>query len=330
MTSLIEVARHAGVSRQTVSNVLNAPERVAASTRERVEAAIAELGYQPNRSARNLRSRRTHLLGLDLMPTGPHEVSPVLDRFVHALTEEAAQVGYHVLVFPRTGDPASSHLPLHATRTVDGFVLVDTEVEDARVEVLAKNDVPFVTFGHTGGRIPHDVIDVDGHAGGRIAAAEALRRGARRPAFVGWPEGSLTGDARLAGFHEVCSEAGVAHDDITVLRRLNRVDDGVDAAMSLLRADPPVDAVVAASDLLAVGVLRAVRALGLRAGQDVRVVGFDDAPIAAHLDPPLTTVGQPIREVAKRIVTTFLERLDHPDAPVRDESLEPHLVVRLT
>jgi DNA-binding LacI/PurR family transcriptional regulator len=330
MTSLIEVARLAGVSRQTVSNVINAPERVAASTRERVEAAIAELGYQPNRSARNLRSRRAHLLGLDLLPTGPHEVSPVLDRFVHALTEEAAHVGYHVLVFPRTEDAASSHLPLHATRTVDGFVLVDTEVDDPRVEVLAKNDVPFVTFGRTGGRIPHDAIDVDGHAGGRMAALEALRRGARRPAFVGWPEGSLAGDARLAGFLEVCREAGLPADDVAVLRRLNRVDDGLDAAMSLLRADQPADAVVAASDLLAVGVLRAARALGIRAGQDLRVVGFDDAPIAAHLDPPLTTVGQPIREVAKRIVATFLERLDHPDAPVHDEALEPHLVVRLT
>lgn len=330
MTSLMDVAQRAGVSRQTVSNVLNAPDRVASVTRERVEAAIAELGYRPNRSAQNLRSRRSRLLGLDLKPTGPEEVSPVLDRFVHALSEEAARVGYHVLVFPRADDAAVTHLPLHATRTVDGFVLVDTEAMDRRVEVLAKNDVPFVTFGRTAGGVAHDAVDVDGHLGGRIAATEALSRGARRPAFVTWPKGSLVGDARLAGFLEVCAEAGIPGTDVAVLRRLHRVEDGVEAALTLLRGDPSIDAIVASCDLLAVGVLRAIRSLGLRAGHDVRVIGFDDSPIAAHLDPPLTTVGQPVREVAKRVISTFLARLDDPEAPVSVELLEPHLVVRLT
>ncbi len=330
MTSLLEVARRAGVSRQTVSNVINAPDRVAASTRERVEAAIEELSYVPNRSARNLRSRRSHLLGLDLLPTGPNEFSPVLDRFVHALTEEASRFGYHVLVFPRGEDPGTSHLPLHATQTVDGFVLIDTEFDDPRAEVLAKNDVPFVTFGTTGGNIVHDVVEVDGHLGGRLAGREALARGARAPAFIGWPEGSLAGDARLAGFLEVCGESGLSVEEVPVLRRMNRVEDGVEAAMTLLRADRSVDAIVTVSDLLAVGVLRAIRSFSLRAGQDVRVVGFDDAPIAAHLDPPLTTVGQPVREVAQRVIATFLARLEDPEAPVRVDLLDPYIVVRLT
>jgi DNA-binding LacI/PurR family transcriptional regulator len=202
--------------------------------------------------------------------------------------------------------------------------------DDTRAAVLVQAGVPFVAFGRTGGRIPHDVVDVDNAAGGRVIAQELAANGCEWPAFVGWPEGSLAGDERLMGFLDGWREAGHDPELVAVLRRLNRVDDGLDAAMSLLRADQPADAVVAASDLLAVGVLRAARALGIRAGQDLRVVGFDDAPIAAHLDPPLTTVGQPIREVAKRIVATFLERLDHPDAPVHDEALEPHLVVRLT
>jgi DNA-binding LacI/PurR family transcriptional regulator len=330
VASVIEVAKLAGVSRQTVSNVLNAPERVAQSTRERVEAAIAELGYQPDRNARNLQARRAHLIGIDLRPSGPDEVSPVLDRFLHALTEEAAKRGYHVLVFPRTDDPASSHLPLHATRAVDGFVLVDTHPEDRRVEVLAEKGVPFVTFGATGGSFAHDVVDVDGHLGGRLAALEALRNAASRPAFVGWPDGSLVGDARLAGFLEAVGEAGIDTAQVPVARSVNRVEAGVQATLDLLRSDTPPDAIVAVSDLLAVGVVRALRSLDLRAGRDVRVVGFDDAPIAAHLDPPLTTVGQPVKAVAQLVVERFLARLDAPDAPVTTDLLDPHLVVRQT
>jgi DNA-binding LacI/PurR family transcriptional regulator len=335
VASLVEVARLAGVSRQTVSNVLNAPDRVATATRARVEAAIAELGYRPNRSAQNLRSRRSRLLGMDLAPTGPDEVSPVLDRFTHALTEEAARVGYHVLIFPRTDDPTTSHLPLHDTRTVDGFVLVDTAADDGRAELLSKHNVPFVAFGGTGGRIPHDVIDVDGAAGTRMAVESLLASGVHRPAYLGWPDTSLAGNARRAGFEEACRAGGLDVASLPMLRRLNRVEDGVEAAMTLFAGvdrddvDRP-DAIVAASDLLAVGVIRGLRSLGLTAGRDVRVVGFDDAPIAAHLDPPLTTVRQPLEEVARRVLSRFLARLEEPDAPVTSELLDPHLVVRLT
>jgi DNA-binding LacI/PurR family transcriptional regulator len=108
------------------------------------------------------------------------------------------------------------------------------------------------------------------------------------------------------------------------------VDEGVDAALTLCRSTTPPDAIVAASDLLAVGVMRGLRELGLRAGTDVRVVGFADAPLAAHLDPPLTTLRQPLDEVARRIVELFLARLDDPAAPATTELLDPHLVVRQT
>lgn len=330
MASLIEVAHRAGVSRQTVSNVLNAPDRVAPDTRARVAAAIEELGYRPNRRAQNLRARRSHLLGLDLAPSGPDEVSPILDRFIHALTEAAGRFGFHVLIFPRTDDPATSHLPLHATQTVDGFVLMDTRQDDPRAEVLSKNDVPFVSFGRTGGRIAHDCVDVDGSVGTRLAVEELLRSGVRRPAFVGWPEGSLAGNDRLSGFLEACRAGGLDPAALPVLRRLNRVEAGVEAAMTLCGSQDPPDAIVTASDLLAVGVIRGLRSLDLTAGRDVRVVGFDDAPIAAHLDPPLTTVRQPLDQVARRIVELFRARLSDPDAPATTELLDPHLVVRLT
>jgi DNA-binding LacI/PurR family transcriptional regulator len=330
VASIVDVAARAGVSRQTVSNVLNAPDRVSLVTRRRVEEAISALHYRPNRSAQNLRSQRSRLLGVDLAPMGAHEVAPVLDRFVHALSEEAARHGHHVLLFPRPADAGATHLSLHETRTVDGFVLVDTEREDPRAHVLVAAGVPFVSFGRTGEASAHDVVDVDGFAGGRAVAAELAASGRRRPAYVAWPEGSLTGDQRLAGFLAGCADAGIDPADVPVLRRLNRVEDGVEAALSLVEGRERPDAIATVSDLIAVGVIRGLRSFGLRAGDEVRVVGFDDAPIAAHLDPPLTTVRQPLHEVARRVVGRFLARLEDPDGPSVTELLEPYLVVRRT
>jgi DNA-binding LacI/PurR family transcriptional regulator len=330
VASIVDVAARAGVSRQTVSNVLNAPDRVSPDTRLRVEEAIAALHYRPNRSAQNLRSQRSRLLGVDLTPMGAHEVAPVVDRFVHALSEEADRHGYHVLLFPRSGVGAASHLSLYETRTVDGFVLLDTERDDARAAGLAAEQVPFVAFGGTGTAIAHDVVDVDGFAGGRAVAAELAASGRSQPAYVAWPEGSLVGDQRLAGFLAGCSDAGIDPAQVRVLRRLNRVEDGVDAALSLVEGPDRPDAIATVSDLLAVGVLRGMRSFGLRAGEDIRVVGFDDTPLSAHLDPPLSTVRQPLGDVARRIVARFLVRLDDPDAPFVTELLEPYLVVRRT
>lgn len=331
MASLIEVAKAAGVSRQTVSNVVNAPDRVRPETRERVEAVIEELGYQPNASARNLRRQRSHLIGVDLAPSGPDEVSPVLERFVHALSEAAARVGFHVLIFPRTHDPLTSHVPLHQTRTVDGFVLVDTHHHDPRVATLAEHRIPFVTFGRTACDIDHDAVDVDGAAGAGAVAGELARAGCVRPAYVAWPESSLVGETRLRGFLDGWEAAGHNPGDVAVLRRHNRVEDGVDAVGALAALPGPFpDAIATVSDLLAVGVLRGLRTHGLTVGEDVRLIGFDDAPIAAHLDPPLTTVRQPLVEVANRVVTRFLARLDDPDSPCVTELLSPELVVRQT
>ncbi|MFP4148031.1 MAG: LacI family DNA-binding transcriptional regulator [Nitriliruptoraceae bacterium] len=331
MASIVEVAARAGVSRQTVSNVLNAPERVRPETRSRVEEAIEALGYHPNRTARNLRSQRAHLLALDLAPTGPHEVSPVLDRFVHALSEVAAEHGFHLLIFPRTDDPVTSHLPLADTRTVDGFVLVDTERDDRRVRVLADRQVPFVTFGRTGGSPAHDAVDVDGVRGGQLVAEHLVADGCRRVGFVGWPEGSLAGDDRYAGLTAGWLDGGRALSDVALVRCLNVVEDGVRAVDELaVRPGGLPDAIVTVSDLLAVGVMRGLRARGLREGRDVRVVGYDDAPISAHLEFPLTTVRQPLDEVARRVLARLLARLDDPDVPAVTELLEPHLVVRST
>jgi len=330
VVSINDVAARAGVSRQTVSNVLNAPERVADTTRSRVEDAITALGYRPNTTARNLRRQRTRLLGLGLLGGDPDWTSTVINRFIHALTAAAAEQQFHVLLVPRGDDPVRTHLELHESGTVDGFALIDNEPDDARVQALADRRVPFVAFGRTHIRTPHDVVDVDGAAGTRDGVAHLAAQGRRRLAFVGWPEDSLVGEERLRGVREGCVAAGLDPAELEVVRRPNTIAAGAEAAGVLLAGRRPPDGIVAVSDTLAIGVFRALRGRGLMPGQDVGVVGFDDAATAAQLDPPLTTVRQPLVAVARRIVERIEVRCTTPDADHVRELIAPELVVRET
>lgn len=149
--TLDSVATVAGVSRQTVSNVINAPERVAAETLGRVRTAIEDLGYRPNRIARSLRTRASRQIGYCVTPLPPGTLNPVLDRFLHAITTSAAERGFHVLLFTAPSGSAGleRYAELLAQQAVDGFVLTDTVVGDRRQGWLTERGVPFVAFGRT-------------------------------------------------------------------------------------------------------------------------------------------------------------------------------------
>ncbi|NUT38452.1 MAG: LacI family DNA-binding transcriptional regulator, partial [Thermoactinospora sp.] len=214
--TISDVARQAGVSRQTVSNVLNTPERVAPGTAARVRRAIDELGYRPNRVARNLRGRRSHLIGIMIGRTSG--LTGLLDRFLHALTEAAGAAGYHVLLFPRTSVAAelATYEDLLRTGTVDGFVLVDVRVRDERPPWFKERDIPFVCFGRPWG---HDHaafpwVDVDGRHGTAAAVDHLVALGHRRVAYLGWPEETGFGDERRAGWREAVRRHGLDERDL--------------------------------------------------------------------------------------------------------------------
>lgn len=333
--TLESVARRAGVSRQTVSNVLNSPDIVKAETTERVRAAIAELGYRPSSAARQLRTGRSRVLGLRLEPVRDGINGAVLDRFLHALTESAETRGYRVMLFTAPDDTREidRYRELLDTADLDAFVLTSTHRADTRAAWLAEHDVPFVSFGRPWDRADagaaaddHPWVDVDGAAGTRAAVAHLRDLGHERIAYLGWPDGSDVGGDRAAGWTAAMVDAG--HDG-ALLRRLHaRVTDGVAsgaAATADLLDDVAPTAVVCASDSLALGAMTTARARGTR----LAVVGFDDTPVAAAVG--LTSVAQPLTEAAHRAVDLLLDQLDGTGGTrSRRVLLAPHLVARDT
>ncbi len=327
--TLVDVALLAQVSRQTVSNVVNAPQRVAAPTRARVQAAIDTLNYRPHRLARNLRTRTSRMLGYRVPTTAPEAIDPLLDRFLHALTDAARVAGYHVLLFtPDEGqDEVTAHTDLVATGTVDGFVLAETNYDDPRAVYLAEAGVPFVAFGRTGCPVPHDWVDVDGAAGTQAAVARLAAAGHQRIAFLGWPAGSASGDQRAQGWRQGLEMAGLPVDDDLLVRGSDARSVGAAGTAALLGRAKPPSAIIAVSDLLALGALAAARVRGFAVGRDLAVVGFDDSPVAGLVAPPLTSVRQPIEDVGRHIVALLTSRLAGRQEPT-GVLLAPRLIIR--
>jgi DNA-binding LacI/PurR family transcriptional regulator len=339
MVSIADVAAIAGVSRQTVSNVLNAPHRVRPDTRQRVEAAIESLGYQPNRAAQALRAQAARVIGYRIEPVRVDSLTTVQDRFLHALAEAVQAIDHHLLVFAvDPDDEIGIYARLHRTGTVDAFVLDGIGEGDPRPGQVLRLGAPFAAFGRTGHDSDHLWVDIDDAAGTAAAARHLVARGHRRIGFIGWPEGSGVGDRRAAGWRTTLDKHGLLAECADLdLRGEDAVANGARLAAVLLDRPQPPTAVMAVSDTLAVGVMQAARDRGLVVGRDLAVVGFDDTPTAGVFD--LSSVRQPLEAVARCIVRALLPRLPaggshapaHPEEATSEpvgRLLAPTLVVR--
>lgn len=342
--TILDVAHAAGVSRQTVSNVLNSPARVRPATRERVQRAIADLAYRPHASARRLRTQKSSTIGIRLDPMTDGISGSVLDRFLHALTEQADAKRLRVLLFTATDpdDEIRQFRRLSAGADVDAFVLTSTFHGDPRTEWLIENGQPFVTFGRPWGiddmnDPKHLWVDVDGYSGVRDATAHLLGTGLRRVGYIGWPSPSGTGDDRRRGWREAMADAGWVERDLEPLQVATEegVAQGADAlrrlegaggAAGALDGAGGLDAVVCASDSLALGALIASRGR-------MPVVGYDNTPIAASLG--FSSVEQPLDKVAEGILELLtgahggrLSRDGEHVSDPRHRLIAPRLIVR--
>lgn len=299
LPTVVDVARAAGVSRQTVSNVLNSPDIVAPATRARVETAISDLNYRPHASARRLRTRKSSTIGVRLDPMQNGISGAVLDRYLHALAEQADQRDLRMLLFTAADpqDEIGHFRRLLDGADVDSFVLTSTSYDDPRTDWLLEHGVDFVSFGRPWGRDmsnpQHRWVDVDGHDGVAQATRALLAQGASRIAFLGWPVPSGIGNERRRGWRETMLEHGTLDS-----AELDAIDLVVEDSVALASASVqglvdqgvPFDGIVCASDSLALGAFMVL-------AQSVPVIGFDDTPVAKALG--LSSVRQPVTEVAR-------------------------------
>lgn len=332
MPTIKDVAKKAGVSIATVSYVLNDSGAVGDETRQRVLQAVQKLGYRPSVIAKGLQARKSRMIGYSWRPVPPDQFNPILEKFIHSMAEAAARHDYHVLTFPcpEPYDEVDVYREMIESGRVDGFILPNTNLNDRRIRHLLDVGFPFVAFGRSNPDWDFPWVDVDGADGVKQAVVHLLELGHQRIACLAWPEDSLTGQYRLDGYRAAMAGTALPVDPAWVVRIPNDYHHAYRATQTWLAlpADRRPTAMVALTDLMAIGVLNAATDAGLTVGRDLAVVGFDDAPIASYLRPSLTSLRQPIAEVGERVVTMLIDLVRGETPSPAQVLLKPRLIVR--
>ncbi|MFI1187592.1 LacI family DNA-binding transcriptional regulator [Streptomyces californicus] len=330
--TLEEVAARAGVGRGTASRVINGSPRVSAATRQAVEAAVAELGYVPNRAARALAGNRTDAIALVVPePETRFFAEPYFSAIVRGVGAALADTEMQLLLTLVGNDRERRRLAQYLTaHRVDGVLLVAVHADDPLPELLEQLGMPCVISGarHAGEILPS--VDSDNYEGARAAVEHLVSRGRRRVATITGRLEVYGAQRRLDGYRAAVSAAGLAPDERLIAPADFTEEGGAKAMHDLLARRPDLDGVFAASDVMAAGARQVLRDAGRRVPEDVALVGFDDSVVARHMHPPLTSVRQPIEEMGRRMARLLLDEIagGSPDGERPSLVLPTELVVR--
>ena len=320
--TMADLAKLAGVSKITVSRALSDSPLVNQETRERIQDLAREQGYKLNVSARNLRLRRSHTVAVivEMKPSNDRTMfDPYPLMLLGGISQELTAAGYSVLLTTRQGASAA------AVQAADGMILLGQGVRQDAVRRFDKLGLPMVVWGAQGDHDDHVVVGSDNRQGGRAVAAHFIGLGRRNPVFVGNP-GHPEIFERLSGFVDALAEHGVK--PLLIRRDEFTLASGMDAVQSLASRHVSFDALFACSDLLAMGAVRALEELGRRVPRDVSVVGYDDMPLAASFQPPLSSVRQDWQEGGSLLARKMLAMIR--DEAAQSEVLPVNLIVRAT
>lgn len=289
--TIADVAEALGVAKGTVSRALNGYPDISASTRQRVVAAARKMGYSPLAHAQAIRTGRVRAVGLVLQLEQHDAQKPFLADFLRGITRQASHEGWTLTVATAESEATglATYRRLIDERKADGFILPRTRLDDPRIALLRAEQVPFVLFGRTGNPEACAWYDIASEDSMREAVRRLAAQGHRRIGFLGGNPAFTYAELRRAGFREGIEEAGLPRSPDLIAEGCTTEADARDAAARLLAVDEAPTALVCATDLLAVGAVRAARELGLVPGRTISVIGYDGSPDGAGMDPPLTT-----------------------------------------
>ncbi|GAA0389149.1 LacI family transcriptional regulator [Acrocarpospora corrugata] len=329
--TLEDVARAAGVSRATVSRVINGIRNVDPEIQETVRRAVAAVGYVPNRAARSLVTGKTGSIALVVSGAGHFFArvftDPFFGRVVSGISGHLRPLGVHlVLMLAEAADARAQIIDYLRQGHVDGAILVSTHPEDPLPAQLVESGPPVVLFARPAQPIRISYVDVAHSAGARLAADHLIARGCQRVATISGPLDVPASLERQSGFREAMARHGHAY--IPSVEGNFTQESGERAMERLLAEHPDIDGLFTGNDLMAQGALLVAQAHGRRVPDDLAVVGFDDSSAALACRPPLTTVRHPVEDMSAEMARLLLAHIEDPDRRVTSVIFEPELVIR--
>jgi DNA-binding LacI/PurR family transcriptional regulator len=327
-----DIAYRAGVSQPTVSRALRGSRSVSEATRQRIQAIARELNYSVDKNASSLRSQRSNTIALlffeDPTPDGAN-INPFFLAMLGSITRATANRGLDLLIsFQKMED--DWHVQYQDSHRADGLILLgygDYALYEQRLRELVEHGTHFVRWGSVREDNIGATVGSDNYGAGRLAGEHLLASGRRRIAFLGHADDHYPEFAdRYSGLNSVLREAGIEPDPALQVDALTSEEDGHAAALTLLARGAEFDAIFAASDLIAIGALRALGESGWAVPRDIAVLGFDDIPAASLTSPPLTTLMQDLRAAGELLVDTLLARIEERE--IANRSIPARLVIR--
>jgi len=330
VVTLKDIAQTTGKSITTVSRALNDYDDVSPTTKELVRRVAAELGYVPNIFAQRLQKQFTETIGLIIPTFGPRFSDPFFSELLAGIGNRAANRGYDLLVSTRAPgeEELDTYLAAIRGRRVDGFILVRTRRQDARVTSLQEVNFPFVAFGRTDEKLDFPFVDEDGTYGMRLVTEHLASLGHQRIACIAPPNDLMFAHYRLRGFKEGLSEAGIPVNDALIRIGNLTQRSGYEQASVLLDLPSPPTAIAACNDLMAFGAMSAAQARGLVVGKDVAITGFDNIPMAEYSHPSLTTLHQPLYKIGGMVCEMLIQLIRGESLKEKCILLKPELIVR--
>jgi LacI family transcriptional regulator len=328
--TLDDIGELAGVSRATVSRVINNYPHIKPHVRERVQKVIAETGYRPNKIAQSLASDHTSIIGMVI----PHTAQTILSDpyFLHLINGITQATNRHGLtlslfLFHSMSEETQMAHSLFNTNLVDGLIITADRKENPFVKQVVQHNIPFVFVGRPQIKSQIPYVNVANEMGAYLAAEYLIGLNRRRLAMIRCDH-NTAGDDRYSGFCQALHDHDIDLDPRRVAHGDFSLESGYTAMQQLLPTAP--DAVFASSDMMAIGAQRAIKQAGLSIPDDIAIVGFDDLPQAALADPPLTTIRQPIEALGIEAVDLLHHMLTEPTIPPKQIVLPVELVCRTT
>lgn len=324
--TIVEVAEKAGVSLGTVSRVMNNDSHVAPETRERVSAVMREMGYVANRQARGLKGSRTHVIGVLAPDLGTGYIGEIL----HGIDSELGLNQFDLMLFTthRTAVKEANYVANMVQGMVDGLLVVLPRNPADYTGTLTSRNFPFVLIDHQGTGNPCPAVGATNWQGGYNATEYLIKLGHQRIGFI---TGSMDLGAaidRLEGYKSALRVHHIAVEPQLIYEGTFFQPDGYAGGSALLDLDHPPTAIFASNDVMAMGVMDAIRSRGLRVPEDVSIIGFDDIPQAAMVRPALTTVRQPLEEMGRLATQMLIDQLKNPEKEFGRIELPTQLIVR--
>lgn len=331
MVRIRDVAKKLNLSITTVSRALDGYDDVAEQTRQLVIDAAKEMGYSPNRAARQLRRQHAETIGF-VLPVEQMQLSdPFFSEFIAGVGDEATSCNYDLLVsaaMPGSESELTAYQRWVQGGKVDGVVLARTRVYDSRVEYLLQQKVPHVCMERSLYSDEFRGVEVDSYLAVSELITHLMALGHRRIAYIGACAGLKIDFDRFEAYKDRLSLAGISFDEDLLQRGDLTLTGGYSATECLLKLPSPPTAIVCINDLTAIGAMHAARDRGLTVGSDLAIAGFDGLSDALHSDPPLTTIEQSVYDVARLLVKILLAEITGEPIAEKHVKIQPKLVIR--